>query len=1186
MIQSADVIFCIRCGREFRPRSADVFLCPWCGGPPEAAGNDADILDEPISVIRPSAEPFPPPPSGHTFDEDDIPAEWEDGDVLLDTYTVSGLLGKGGMGNVYRVHHRYWNIDLAVKSPLPAFFRTAEQKEMFVSEAETWISLGLHPHIVSCYYVRTLGGIPRIFAELVAGGSLKDWIHEGRITSVEQALDIAIQFAWGLAYAHERGLTHRDVKPANVLMTPDGTAKVTDFGLVKAGRGMTPAYASPEQAESQQQALELTPRSDMWSWGLSVLQMFAGQPFWVKPEMPDYAWGVVAPHALEHYLSGSREDSAIETMPDPLAGLIRRCFDLSPSKRPDAVDAAAQLMEIYQAETGKPYRRQMPREAEQHADSLNNKALSLLDLGKESEAVDAWKEALRSNPSHLETNYNYGYWDWIHGNRDDLSLVQSLTELDTMYGGQARYWLALARLNQERGNLHEAGICEQKARQLGEKAVAIQADCDIRPEAVIQAPVGLYCLRLSPDGRFMLASGLDKNIRLYDLSTREVVQTYLAEYNQGEIHRIGVPPNWALVLCGSFFEKIEVWETVSGRYLGRLEDSSIRASSASSISVLEFTPDGGILLSAVREHFGLTEVQPINLWDIRAGKLIGKLEGHPHAVYSLVISPNGRLAISSGWSDQGEFIKVWDLATRQLVRILPGQTVRAESLAISKDGNYLLAGGEDGSIGYWDLRSWRLIRRFSGHSASVSCLAFHPGGEFAISGSEDRTVRFWDVHSGRCLRTLNDHTNTVHAVLFSADGGLAYTASKDSTMRCYAVSLSTRRCCDYLISTPVSVEKIINDQDQLTAMLKEADEFIAKRRHAEAYRLLRSAQSNPRFEKAQGVLDRLQLAEQGARRSGLLAAWLIQTMSGHSEAINDVDLTSGGRLAVSAGNDRTVRIWDARKGVCSARLEGHSRPVTAAKFAPGGERLATASSDYFMSSKPGDQFLRLWDVQGARQIHDFRSFDQSVSEITFSPEGARLYVARTERLADKGGGYIQVFDVRTGAKIRDFDGHEDVVTCLAVFGGGRYLLSGSKDTTLKMWNADSGECLRTLRGHRGNIHALAVTPDGRYALSGGVDNLLHMWDLQAGTCLRELEGHRDTIHAIAVTPDGQFALTGGEEFALRLWDLRSGQVLRELEGHTDGVTALVISDDGRYALSGGYDKTLKLWEFDWEWIFE
>jgi serine/threonine protein kinase len=106
---------------------------------------------------------------------------WQKGDVLLEQYEVLGTLGEGGMGTVYKVHHRGWNIDLAVKSPRPALFAWVDGKENFMREAETWVILHLHPHIVSCYYVRLIDGIPRIFAEYVAGGSLADWIRSRRL---------------------------------------------------------------------------------------------------------------------------------------------------------------------------------------------------------------------------------------------------------------------------------------------------------------------------------------------------------------------------------------------------------------------------------------------------------------------------------------------------------------------------------------------------------------------------------------------------------------------------------------------------------------------------------------------------------------------------------------------------------------------------------------------------------------------------------------------------------------------------------------------------------------------------------------------------------------------------------------------------------------------------------------------
>ncbi len=166
----------------------------------------------------------------------------EQGASLLDTYRVKSNVIEGGMGAVWRVHHTGWNVDLAMKRPKAILFQSEKQKENFIRECDAWIKLGLHPHIVSCYYVRRIGDIPTIFSEWMDGGSLKNAIEDGMLyegNAAERILDIAIQFVRGLHYAHEQGLIHQDVKPDNLLLTKDWDAKVADFGIAKARATLT-----------------------------------------------------------------------------------------------------------------------------------------------------------------------------------------------------------------------------------------------------------------------------------------------------------------------------------------------------------------------------------------------------------------------------------------------------------------------------------------------------------------------------------------------------------------------------------------------------------------------------------------------------------------------------------------------------------------------------------------------------------------------------------------------------------------------------------------------------------------------------------------------------------------------------------------------------------------------------------
>jgi hypothetical protein len=328
------------------------------------------------------------------------------------------------MGIVHRVHHRDWAIDLAVKSPLTL---EAEARERFLREARTWIDLDPHPNVVSCYYAQTIDGVPRLFAELVAGTTLHHWIAERRLyeggehAALVRILDVAVQIAWGLGFAHDRGVVHRDVKPRNVLMTLDGVPKVADFGIANAAAGATgrtrtraggtAAYAAPEQVRGE----VATVAADVWAWGVTVLEMFVGELAWLTALA---ASSHLDPHA-----------DRVATPPAAVVELLRRCLSTDPAGRPASMhDVLDVLHAVYADIAGQTYPRAEPSAAALIADGLNNKGASLFDIDTVDGAMDAWDRALAADPHHVEASFNRGMVAWDRGEITDLELLERLGE--------------------------------------------------------------------------------------------------------------------------------------------------------------------------------------------------------------------------------------------------------------------------------------------------------------------------------------------------------------------------------------------------------------------------------------------------------------------------------------------------------------------------------------------------------------------------------------------------------------------------------------------------------------------------------------------------------------------------------------------------------------------------------------
>ncbi len=205
--------------------------------------------------------------------------------LSLGQYIISDWIGQGGMGQVFKAVHEMLGQERAVKV-LPLSKSTPEAIESFRREIRTQAKLD-HPNLVRAYDAGLDGNVHYMVVEFVPGTDLRRLVRAERLLNVQRAANIVMQAALGLAHAHERGLIHRDVKPGNILVTPDGVAKLSDLGLAaflndstdpRAGKIVgTADYLSPEQIQTPTEVTQLT---DIYSLGCTLYYAISGKvPF-------------------------------------------------------------------------------------------------------------------------------------------------------------------------------------------------------------------------------------------------------------------------------------------------------------------------------------------------------------------------------------------------------------------------------------------------------------------------------------------------------------------------------------------------------------------------------------------------------------------------------------------------------------------------------------------------------------------------------------------------------------------------------------------------------------------------------------------------------------------------------------------------------------------------------------------
>ncbi|ORX49512.1 dynein regulator [Hesseltinella vesiculosa] len=308
-------------------------------------------------------------------------------------------------------------------------------------------------------------------------------------------------------------------------------------------------------------------------------------------------------------------------------------------------------------------------------------------------------------------------------------------------------------------------------------------------------------------------------------------------------------------------------------------------------------------------------------------------------------------------------------------------------------------------------------------------------------------------------------------------------------------------------------------------------------------------------------------------------------LTGHRNPISSVAFHPVYQLLASASEDTTVKIWDYESGDFECTLKGHTKAVQDIAFDAKGQYLVSCSADLS---------IKVWDVNNDYKcIKTLFGHDHSVSSVRFLPSGDKIVSASRDKT-------IKVWDVASGYCEKTLVGHTEWVRSVETSEDGRWLVTASNDQTARLWDMQTGETKMDFRGHEHVIEWAIFAPikaypfiqelvglenkakdqgvPGQYVITGSRDKTIKLWDAGSGQLLHTFVGHDNWVRGLVVHPSGKYLLSASDDKSVKMWDLKTGRCTKTLEAHSHFVTCISYCLTSPVVATGSVDQTVKVWQ--------
>lgn len=525
----------------------------------------------------------------------------------------------------------------------------------------------------------------------------------------------------------------------------------------------------------------------------------------------------------------------------------------------------------------------------------------------------------------------------------------------------------------------------------------------------------------------------------------------------------------------------------------------------------------------------------IKIVDSSNSSIKSTIEGDSEAVTALALSPNDSLLFSASHSRQ---IRVWDLSSLTCRRSWKGHDGPVMAMACDASGGLLATGGADRKVIVWDVDGGfctHLFRGSNGHKGVVTSVMFHPDHKrlMLFSGSDDATIKVWDLTNKKCISTLEKHFSTVTSLQISEDGWMLLSSGRDKVVNVWDLH-------DY--SCKITV---------------------------------------PTYEALEAVCL--------ASSSSPFVSWI---NSKRSKTVKKKTKSSE-IYFFTVGERGIVRLWDSEGSVClfeqkssditsiSQDEEDVKRGFTSAVMLPLGQGLLCVTADqqflFYSIAENGDAFS---DLTLTKRLI---GYNEEIVDMKFLGESEKFLAVATSVEQ------VRVYELGSMSCSYVLSGHKDIVLCLDTCVnslGEALILTGSKDNTVRLWEANNGQCIGVGAGHMGAVGAVAFSKKHRnFFISGSSDRTLKVWNLDgpSNDVVNNLKAkavvaaHDKDINSVAVAPNDSLVCSGSQDRTACVWRLPDLVLVVTLKGHKRGIWSVEFSPVDQCVITASGDKTIKIW---------